>query len=96
MSHCHDEHASHGGHDHDDAHTHHSHDHTDDTTPALQHSLYQRIDHDGIITLNEADTGSGKLIVAKTWPDRMVLEPELVSDADAQLLMTVPCVLFIL
>ena len=87
MSHCHDEHAGHGhgGHDHD-----HEHDHSDDITPALQHSLYQQINFDEIITLNESTTDAGKAIVKKTWTERLSTEPELQSDADEQLLMTVP------
>ncbi|KAI8631018.1 DUF1000-domain-containing protein [Xylariaceae sp. FL1651] len=86
MSHCHDEHAAHGGHDHHD----HDHDHSDDITPALQHSLYQYIRFDDITTMNEADTGSGKAIVKKTWTERLQPEPELASDADEQILLNVP------
>jgi hypothetical protein len=83
--HCHDEHGEHGGHSHADGH-----DHSDDITPALQHSLYERIEFDQITTLNEAAAGSGKEVVKKTFAERMSLLPELVSDVDAQLLMTVP------
>ncbi|KAI1136578.1 DUF1000-domain-containing protein [Hypoxylon sp. FL0543] len=86
MSHCHDEHEGHGhGHGHD-----HEHDHSDDITPALQHSLYQHIKFDEINTMNEATPGSGKAIVKKTWAERLQTEPELESDADEQILMTVP------
>ncbi|KAI0142357.1 DUF1000-domain-containing protein [Hypoxylon sp. NC0597] len=86
MSHCHDEHEGHGhGHDHD-----HEHDHSDDITPALQHSLYQHIKFDEISTMNEAAQDSGKAIVKKTWAERLQPEPELESDADEQILMTVP------
>ncbi|KAI1495565.1 DUF1000-domain-containing protein [Biscogniauxia marginata] len=88
MSHCHDEHVGHGGHD---DHDHdHEHDHSDDITPALQHSLYQHIRFDDINTLNEVVTGSGKAIVKKTWAERLQEEPELESDADEELLITVP------
>ncbi|CAJ2511800.1 Uu.00g074250.m01.CDS01 [Anthostomella pinea] len=87
MSHCHDEHAGHGGHDH---HHDHEHDHSDDITPALQRSLYQHIRFDDVTTMNEAATGSGKAIVKKTWTERLQEEPELASDADEQILMTVP------
>ncbi|KAG6010987.1 hypothetical protein E4U21_000014 [Claviceps maximensis] len=83
-THCHDEHSSHGGHDH------HEHDHSDDITPALQSSLYQQIIFDDITTLNESRRDAGKAIVKKTWAERMSGEPELASDADEQLLMTVP------
>ncbi|KAI1737148.1 PITH domain-containing protein [Xylaria scruposa] len=88
MSHCHDEHAAHGGghgHDHHDGH-----DHSDDITPALQHSLYQHIKFDDIVTLNEAQLGSGKAIVKKTWSERLQTTPELASDVDEQILITVP------
>ncbi|ORY64395.1 PITH domain-containing protein [Pseudomassariella vexata] len=85
MSHCHGEHAGHGGHDHD-----HAHDHSDDITPALQHSLYQHINFDGVETLNEAQADSGKAIVRKTWEEHLQEQPELASDADEQILMNVP------
>ncbi|XDG03247.1 hypothetical protein ABKA04_002862 [Annulohypoxylon sp. FPYF3050] len=85
---CHAEHEDHGGHGHD--HHDHEHDHTDDITPALQYSLYQHINFDGISTMNEAHQDSGKAIVKKTWAERLEAEPELESDADEQLLMTVP------
>lgn len=85
---CHAEHEDHGGHGHD--HHDHENDHTDDITPALQYSLYQYINFDGISTLNEAHQDSGKAIVKKTWAERLETEPELESDADEQLLMTVP------
>ncbi|KAF3011491.1 hypothetical protein G7054_g3331 [Neopestalotiopsis clavispora] len=84
--HCHDEHQhSHGGDGHD-----HVHDHSDDITPALQHSLYQHIDFDGINTMNEAADDSGRAIVKKTWAERTQVEPELESDADEQIIMSVP------
>ena len=82
--HCHDEHEGHShGHDHD-------HDHSDDITPALQYSLYQHIDFDNIVTLNESQAHSGKAVVKKTWAERMEEQPELESDADEQLLMHIP------
>ncbi|OAQ79838.1 hypothetical protein VFPFJ_07228 [Purpureocillium lilacinum] len=81
--HCHDEHAGHGGHDH------HEHDHSDDITPALQSSLYEQINFDEITTLNESRRDAGKAVVKKTWAERLSAEPELESDADEQLLMTV-------
>lgn len=88
MSHCHDEHAGHG---HGDHHHHdHEHDHSDDITPAIQFSLYEQINFDEVTTLNESTRDSGKAIVKKTWAERLDTEPELASDADEQLLMTVP------
>ncbi|KAK1254276.1 hypothetical protein MKX08_008271 [Trichoderma sp. CBMAI-0020] len=84
MSHCHDEH------DHGHGHDHGEHDHSDDITPALQSSLYEQINFDEITTLNEARRDAGKAIVKKTWAERLSQDPELESDADEQLLMTVP------
>lgn len=89
MSNCRDEH-DHGDHDHGHGHHDHEHDHSDDITPALQHSLYQHISFDDIITLNESRQGSGKAVVKKTWAERLEIEPEVASDADEQLIMTVP------
>ncbi|OIW27528.1 DUF1000-domain-containing protein [Coniochaeta ligniaria NRRL 30616] len=86
--HCHDEHAGHGGHGHN--HHDHDHDHSDDITPAVQFSLYEHINFDEINTLNEAQYGSGKAIVKKTWAERLSDEPELASDADEQLLINIP------
>ncbi|KXT12481.1 hypothetical protein AC579_7366 [Pseudocercospora musae] len=86
MSHCHDEH-SHHGHDHSEGA---SHDHTDDLTPALQNHIYSQIDFSAVNTLNESTPHSGSSIVQKTWTDRLSPTPELVSDADEQLLMHVP------
>ncbi|CAP70843.1 uncharacterized protein PODANS_3_9010 [Podospora anserina S mat+] len=82
--HCHDEHHdhSHGGEG--------EHDHSDDITPALQFSLYQHIDFDGVATLNEATYGSGKEVLKKTWAERLRVEPEVESDGDEQLLVNVP------
>ncbi|KAI1293301.1 translation protein [Xylaria venustula] len=88
MSHCHDEHAGHHGHGHGDHD--HEHDHSDDITPALQYSLYQHIRFDDIVTLNESERDAGKAVVQKTWSDRLQVEPELVSDADEQMIMNIP------
>jgi len=87
-SHCHDEHDGHGHDDH--SHGGDGHDHSDDITPALQYSLYQHINFDGITTMNETDAESGKTIVKKTWAERLQEQPELKSDADEQLLMQIP------
>jgi ABC-type Zn2+ transport system substrate-binding protein/surface adhesin len=87
MSHHHHDH-SHGGRDHE--HNHGAHDHSDDIEPALQSLLYKQIEIDKIITLNETQTNAGANIVKKTWAQRLNPTPLLVSDADEQLLMTVP------
>jgi hypothetical protein len=87
-SHCHDEHDGHGRGDH--LHGNDGHDHSDDITPALQYSLYQHINFDGITTMNETDAQSGKAVVKKTWAERLQEQPELKSDADEQLLMQIP------
>jgi hypothetical protein len=54
--------------------------------------LYSQIDFDGIVTLNEAQAKAGAAIVKKTWDQRLDREPELESDVDEQLLMTIPFV----
>ena len=71
-------------------HDHHSHDHSEDVEPALQSLLYKQIEFDKILTLNETPPNAGSKIVQKTWAQRMSSEPALESDADEQLLMTVP------
>ena len=81
IDHSHDH--SHGGH-------HHDHDHDDDVTPALQNLLYEQIDFSAVTCLNEAQSRSGAQILQKTWIQRMEPNPELESDADEQLLLTVP------
>ena len=86
MSHSHDHARS--GHGHGDGHD--AHDHSDDIEPALQSLLWKQIEFEKIITLNESETDAGARIVEKTWPQRMNPEPALISDADEQLLMTVP------
>jgi hypothetical protein len=88
--HCHDEHAhSHGGGD-DHPHNHAEHDHSDDIAPALQFSLYQHIHFDQVTALNEAEHGSARAVVRKTWAERLSSEPELASDVDEELLVNVP------
>ena len=86
MSHCHDEHSGHAG-DH-----HGAHDHSDEIVPATQTLLYEQIDFGAVTTLNESEPRSGAKLLQKTWTDRLIPEPELMSDADEQLLMTIPYV----
>lgn len=86
MSHCHDEHGHHG-HDHSEGA---AHDHTDDLTPALQNHIYEQIDFGAVNTLNEAESRAGQKVLQKAWTERLNAQPELVSDADEQLLMHVP------
>lgn len=85
-------------HNHSHSHDHydgadpidHSHDHDDDLTPAIQNHIYSQIVFTGVRCLNEEDAGSGTAIVQKTWDQRLDAEPELASDCDEQLLLTVP------
>lgn len=79
---------SHHHHSHD--HGENGHDHSDEITPALQTLIYKEIDFDKIRTLNESETDTGVKVVQKPWAERMNPEPELISDADEQLLMFVP------
>lgn len=85
--HCHDEHKDHDHHGQSHAG---EHDHSDEIASAIQFSLYQHINFDEISTLNEAQFGSGKAIVKKSWDERLNDQPELESDADEQLLIGIP------
>jgi len=95
--------SHHDGHDHsiqDHSHEHenhnhgdHNHDHSDETSPALQTLIWKQIDFDNIRTLNESEPDAGVKIIKKTYQQRLDADPELVSDADEQLIVFVPCVL---
>ena len=89
MSH---DHSHSHGHDHYDGAdlSDHQHDHSDDIAPATQNHIYSEIDFSKITTLNEAEPHSGSAIVQKTWAQRLDAMPELRSDVDEQLLMTIP------
>jgi len=86
------------GHSHSHSHDHydgadpfdHQHDHSDDITPAIQNHIYSEIDFSNVTTLNEAEPRAGSAVVQKTWAQRLDATPELRSDADEQLLMTIP------
>ena len=83
-------------HDHDHEHHHHghdghdAHDHSNDVEPTLQSLLWSQIEFQKIMTMNESASGSGIKVVEKTWDQRMTTSPNLVSDADEQLLMMIP------
>jgi hypothetical protein len=70
----------------------HTHDHDDDLTPAIQNHLYSQIDFSAVQCLNEAAPGSATAVLQKTWTQRLDALPELESDCDEQLLLTVPFV----
>ena len=96
--------SHHDGHDHsrqDHSHEHeihdhedHNHDHSDETSPALQTLIWKQIDFDNIRTLNESEPDAGANIIKKTYQQRLDADPELISDADEQLIIFVPCVLY--
>ena len=88
----HDHSHSHGDHGHHHDGDDHGHDHSDEITPALQTLIYNQIDFDKVRTLNESEPNAGAKVVQKSWAQRMEAEPELVSDADEQLLMFIPYV----
>lgn len=88
MSHSHEH--DHSAHDHSHGDNHEAHDHSDDVEPALQSLLWKQIEFEKITTLNESVPESGAQIVQKLWSQRLDAEPILTSDADEQLLMTVP------
>ena len=87
MSHDHDQ--SHSGHSHGHD-SHDGHNHSEEVEPALQTLLYAQIEFDKIVTLNETNSGAGNKVVRKTWSQRLESTPLLESDADEQLLMTIP------
>ena len=84
-NHDHSGHGHHGG-------SHATHDHSDDLVPALQSLLYDQIEFGKITTLNETQTDAGSQVVKKTWAQRLDPTPILTSDADEQILMTIPYV----
>lgn len=88
------DHSAHGhDHSHHDGHGHgHDHDHSDETEPALQTLIWKQIEFDKIRTLNESEPDAGAKIIKKKWQQRLEADPELVSDADEQLLMFIPYV----
>ncbi|SPO24544.1 uncharacterized protein UTRI_03813 [Ustilago trichophora] len=83
MSHNHS-HSGPCGHDH-----HHDDDSHVKPDEGDQDLLYSSIDRDRIITLNETISGSGALIF-KPWDRRFDPHPELLSDADDQLIIHIP------
>ncbi|GAK65730.1 uncharacterized protein PAN0_010c3950 [Moesziomyces antarcticus] len=83
MSHNHS-HSGPCGHDH-----HHDDDSHVKPGEGDQDLLYSSIDRDRITTLNETVSGSGSAII-KTWDKRNDPEPELISDADDQLILHIP------
>ena len=91
--HHHDHHhREDGDHGHGDDGHDHGHDHDDESSPALQTLIWKQIDFGNIRTLNESETDAGRRIVEKPWSNRLDPEPALISDADEQLLIFVPCV----
>jgi hypothetical protein len=92
MSHPHDHYDGQDPLDHTHDHGHdHGHDHSDDTTPAIQNLLYDQIDFDAVTCLNESEPGAAARVLRKPWAQRLDAAPELASDADEQLLLSVPC-----
>ncbi|KAI8579370.1 hypothetical protein K450DRAFT_242928 [Umbelopsis ramanniana AG] len=75
MPHCHDDHCE--------------HEHEDLPGSGEQALLYSRIDRDNIRCLNEAEPDSGKSVV-KPWDQRLDNDKFVESDADEQLLITIP------
>jgi PITH domain len=92
MSHSHDHYDGADPIDHSHDHDH-DHTHDDDVEPALQNHLYTQVDFDKITCLNETSSGLAKSVIKKTWMERLELEPELQSDVDEQLIISVPYVL---
>lgn len=90
MQHCHDEHASHGGHDH--SHDH-DHDHSHDVEDAEGDSLFPYIDTSKLRVLNAEDPAHvGHPF--KAFHDRHDRSRFLSSnEGDLEIIIFVPCVL---
>lgn len=74
---------------HSCSHAHHDHDHEDDTGGEAW-SLYEQVNTDALICLNEAEPNSLKHVL-RPWHKRCDSSlPILRSDADEQLLMCIP------
>lgn len=58
-----------GGHCDHDGHGH-GHDHSSEAELGLQYSLYQKIDLEHVVCLNESVDGSGKTVF-KPWNERL-------------------------
>ncbi|KAK9237420.1 galactose-binding domain-like protein [Lipomyces kononenkoae] len=82
------EHGNSHSHSHDDHGHGHSHSPPPETTYDSQ-SLYSRIFHDQIWTMNESAPNAGRDVV-KPWNERYDTEKILESDADEQLIMFIP------
>ncbi|KAJ3102754.1 hypothetical protein HDU97_000293 [Phlyctochytrium planicorne] len=87
MSHSHShscghEHHEHGGHDH------HDHDH-DGPDRGNEFTLYQHIDIENVVGLNESIPGSAQKVF-KPYDKRYEAEPFVESDADEQLIIKIP------
>lgn len=65
------------------------HDHELDGPEGEKYTLYQQIDLDHIICLNEEENGSAKKVF-KPWVDRFTETPFVVSDSDEQLIIHIP------
>ena len=76
-------------HDHGSHDRQQGHDHSDETESALQSLIYKQIEFDKVRCLNESETNAGRRVVEKTWQQRLESTPELVSDADEQLILFV-------
>ncbi|KAF0310146.1 PITH domain-containing protein [Amphibalanus amphitrite] len=78
----HDDHHHHGDCAHEDTGV-------DPSEMGIMYSLYQKIDIDHVVCLNEQEEESGKTIF-KAWENRLDKEKYVDSDADAELLINIP------
>ncbi|KAJ8101898.1 galactose-binding domain-like protein [Lipomyces tetrasporus] len=80
------------GHNHSHSQDNHGHGHSHSPPPETtfdSQSLYSRIYHDQIWTMNESEPNAGRNVV-KSWDERYDTEKILESDADEQLIMYIP------
>ncbi|XP_037085189.1 PITH domain-containing protein GA19395-like [Pollicipes pollicipes] len=79
-----------GGHDHHHGgDCEHENNGIDPSEMGIMYSLYQKIDIDHVVCLNEEEEDSGKHVF-KAWEDRLDKEKFVDSDADEELLFNIP------
>jgi len=77
------------GHHHHGGQCAHENNGIDPSEMGIMYSLYQKIDIDHVVCLNESEEGAGKGVF-KAWENRLDREKFVESDADEELLFNIP------